>query len=52
LGEKASRLEVGFQSAVAGTIEQDRLVGYPIALYDKDKKCPYLEYPDGSREYD
>ena len=52
LGEKAYRLEAGFQSAVAESIDKDHANGFPVALYDKDKKIPYLEYPDGRREYD
>jgi len=26
--------------------------GVPVALYDNLLKRPYLEYPDGQREYD
>jgi len=52
LGKKAFQIEAGFKKAVDETIAQDRANGYPIALYDAEKKCPYLEYPDGRREYD
>ena len=51
LGGRVAEMERGFQKAVAGAIDRDRAEGYPIALYDKAKKCPYLEYPDGRREY-
>ena len=52
LGSKASQLESGFQKAVTETVAQNRTNGYPVALYDTEKGCPYLEYPDGHREYD
>jgi len=51
LGDRVAEMERGFQKAVAEAIDRDRADGYPIALYDKDLKCPYLEYPDGRREY-
>lgn len=52
LGEKASGMEAGFQTAVADTIAKDRADGHPIALYDVERSCPYLEYPDGRKVYD
>ena len=52
LGEKAFQMEAGFQQAVAEAVDKDRADGYPIALYDAERKCPYLEYPNGKREYD
>lgn len=52
LGEKAFEMEAGFQKAVAETVSRDVANGYPIALYDAERKCPYMEYPDGHREYD
>lgn len=52
LGTKAYKMETAFQSVVAEAIASDRAYGHPIALYDKERNCPYLEYPDGRREYD
>ncbi|MDR2736134.1 MAG: type II toxin-antitoxin system RelB/DinJ family antitoxin [Gracilibacteraceae bacterium] len=52
LGKEAAFMEEGFQQTVAESIVQDRANGYPIALYDAERKCPYMEYPDGRREYD
>jgi len=51
LGTRVAEMEREFQKSVAGAIDRDRADGYPIALYDKAKKCPFLEYPDGRREY-
>jgi addiction module RelB/DinJ family antitoxin len=51
LGDKVAEMERRFQKVVARVIDRDRADGHPIALYDKVKKCPYLEYPDGRREY-
>ena len=51
LGDRVAEMERGFKSAVTGAIDRHRSDGYPIALYDKAKKRPYLEYPDGRREY-
>jgi len=51
LGAKASEAENGFQKAVTDAVTQDRENGYPVALYDIERKCPYLEYADGRREY-
>jgi len=51
LGDRVAEMERGFQKAVDNAINRAHGYGHPIALYDKVKKCPYLEYPDGSREY-
>jgi len=47
LGEEISQMEAGFQKAVAEAVARDRADGYPVALYDIERKCPYLEYPNG-----
>jgi len=52
LGKRLYQMEAAFQSAVADSVADARNSGYPIALYDKERRCPYLEYPDGRREYD
>ena len=52
LGAKVYKTEAAFQSVVAESIEKDRAIGHPIALYDKELKRPYLEYPGGRRAYD
>ena len=51
LGERVAEMEQKYQRAVLDSIENARDNGHPVALYDKMKKCPYLEYPDGRREY-
>lgn len=52
LGENDAQMEAGFQRAVSDAIVQKRANGNPVALYDAERNCPYLEYPDGRREYD
>jgi len=51
LGDKVAEMESRYQRVVTETIFRDREDGYPVALYDKVKMCPYLEHPDGRREY-
>jgi len=51
LGNKVAELERKYKKVVIETTDRDRKDGYPVALYDKVKMCPYLEYPDGKREY-
>ena len=51
LGERVAEMERSYQKAVADSTDRDRADNYPIALYDKSKRAPYLEYPDGRREY-
>ena len=51
LGNRVAEIEMAYQRAVTDEIDRNRSDGFPIALYDKEKKCPYLEYPDGRREY-
>ncbi|WIW70652.1 hypothetical protein [Anaerosinus gibii] len=40
-----------FQEAVRIENEIKKIKGLPIAKYDFAKKAPYLEYPDGRKEY-
>jgi DNA-damage-inducible protein J len=51
LGDRVAEIEKKYQKAVVETIDQAHATGFPVALYDKTKRCPYLEYPDGRREY-
>ncbi len=44
-------LDRRFIEAVRIENEISRIKGAPIARYDLEKKAPYLEYPDGRREY-
>lgn len=39
------------QEGMRITLEMKKLKGVPIQKYDYEKNKPYLEYPDGSREY-
>lgn len=40
-----------FIRAVEISNEIKRIKGFPIAKIDPQNKRPYLEYPDGTREY-
>ncbi len=40
-----------FIAAVRIADEIKRIKGVPIARYDKEQRKPYLEYPDGRKEY-
>ncbi len=40
-----------FRTAVEKAIRTNQANGHPIARYDALKRRPYLEYPDGRREY-
>jgi len=51
LGSKVANLERSFQNAAKDMLEHERTQGHPIALFDKEKKRSYLEYPDGMRVY-
>lgn len=40
-----------FKASIRIDQEICKIKGLPIAGYDDDKKGPYIEYPDGKREY-
>jgi hypothetical protein len=40
-----------FREAVRIENEIKKIKGQPIAKYDYSKKLPYIEYPDGRKEY-
>ena len=40
-----------FVEAIRIDNEIKKITGVPIKKYDNEKKQPYLEYPDGRREY-
>ena len=39
------------QQGVRLQVKLNQLKGTPVAKFDAKKKLPYLEYPDGRREY-
>lgn len=39
------------KSAVKAAVKKAKICNYPIASYDKNNNKPYIEYPDGRREY-
>ncbi len=50
-GVSDDELDKRFIEAVRIDNEIKKIKGTPIAKYDYEKKAPYLEYPDGRREY-
>ena len=50
-GVSDEELTKRFEEAVRIENEIKKIKGLPIAKYDFDKKTPYLEYPDGRKEY-
>lgn len=44
-------LDRRFKEALTIANEIKKIKGVPIAKYDLERREPYLEYPDGSREY-
>ncbi|WP_010254378.1 type II toxin-antitoxin system RelB/DinJ family antitoxin [Treponema primitia] len=51
ISKKADVLEQNAKRAVQETVSEMKGKGVPIALYDSVKKQPYLEYPDGRKQY-
>lgn len=51
LGEEAIGMEDAFTEAVKAAIARKREQDLPVARFDMDTNKPYLEYPDGRREY-
>lgn len=50
-GVSDEELTKRFHEAVRIDNEIKKIKGMPIAKFDKEKKLPYLEYPDGRIEY-
>ncbi|HEY5583187.1 MAG TPA: hypothetical protein VIK78_01695 [Ruminiclostridium sp.] len=50
-GVSDEELTKRFEEAVRIENEIKTIKGLPIAKYDFKKKAPYLEYPDGRKEY-
>jgi len=51
LGETAWKFEQAAVHSVRNALAQKRFDDVPIARYDAKKKRPYLEYPDGRKDY-
>jgi addiction module RelB/DinJ family antitoxin len=52
IGKDEYRFEQAAVAMVHESIAESKYNALPIARYDDEKQCPYLEYPDGSRAYD
>ena len=40
-----------FKESIKIDLEICKIKGLPIAVYDDEKECAYLEYPDGKKVY-
>jgi DNA-damage-inducible protein J len=50
-GLSPSDVSDAFTAAVQEAVSEKKQNGFPVALYDADKKQAYLEFADGTREY-
>mgnify|MGYP004500587043 CR=1 FL=1 len=50
-GVSDEELTIRFREAVRIENEIKRIEKLPIARYDYEKNMPYIEYPDGRKEY-
>lgn len=50
-GVSDEELTYRFGEAIRLENERKRIMGVPIAGYERETKRAYLEYPDGRREY-
>jgi len=51
IGEDDYRFEQAAALLLSEEIAEYKAAGKPVARYDEKKRRPYLEYPDGRREY-
>jgi len=52
VGEDVVELEIESGKYIAKEIADAKANGQPVGKYDRELKKAYLEYPDGSRNYD
>ena len=50
--DNTDELTVRFRNAVMLERVKKKLLGIPVARYDKEKCRAYLEYPDGRKVYE
>jgi hypothetical protein len=50
-GDLKREAENAFTKAVKSVILRKQANGLPVARFDRDGQRPYLEYPDGRRDY-
>lgn len=50
--DNTDELTVRFRNAVMLERVKKKLLGIPVARYDKEKLRAYLEYPDGRKVYE
>ena len=46
------QLDRVIRKGVAAHVKKLIRRGCPVAMYDAEKKAPYIQYPDGRREYE
>ena len=51
IGEEDKEMVKTIQKGVRLQVKLNQLKGAPVARYDFKAKKPYLEYPDGRKEY-
>ena len=50
--DNTDELTVRFRNAVMLERVKKKLLGIPVARYDKENRRAYLEYPDGRKVYE
>lgn len=45
------RMDIACKRATEQAVENLKLKGLPVSMWDEDKQNAYLLYPDGRREY-
>jgi hypothetical protein len=50
--DNTDELTVRFRNAVMLERVKKKLLGIPVARYDKEQRRAYLEYPDGRKVYE
>ena len=51
IGEEDSRFEQAAALLLREELAEYKAAGKPVARYDEKNRRPYLEYPDGRKEY-
>lgn len=50
--DEDDKLQEVFIKGVRLAIEKKKLKNLPVSRYDRERKCTYLEYPDGTKKYE
>jgi len=52
IGHEAAGFEAAFGQAVRAAVADQEAAGLPIARFDPATRRPYLQWPDGRKDYD